>query len=148
MNEQMTLSQYMIQHPEFVLGGCFGCCCRKCLYWWSQRCPYGECYDDLRAQSEPYDKAHPDKTPRTGWSDWDKPGEQAYWCRGGVCYPAYSCGHFVKYKGQQVKACLKAVVSVFQDGYISCSIVDTVGCDRCYEEFMEDDEDVHRSRNK
>lgn len=30
------------------------------------------------------------------------------------------CEHFVKHTGQQVKECLKANVSVFQDGYIQC----------------------------
>ena len=29
------------------------------------------------------------------------------------------------------------MVSVFQDGYISCSLVDTLGCEACYREFEE-----------
>ena len=73
---QVTLEEYMQQRKEFVFAGCFRCCCRNCLYWWSQRCPYGECWDDHRAKAEPYDQAHPDQPPRTEWSDWDKPGEQ------------------------------------------------------------------------
>lgn len=43
----------------------------------------------------------------------------------------------MKYQGQMVKECLKTNVSIFQDGYIECSLVDTVGCEKCYEEFME-----------
>ena len=129
---QISLEEYIAQRPKTEWGGCGECICRKCLYWWSNRCPYGECYDDHRAEVDPYDKAHPDKPPRTWWSDWNKPGEQAHWCRGGTNYPAYYCPHFVKYKGQQVKHCLYAAVSVFQDGYILCSLVDAIGCEECY----------------
>ena len=81
------------------------------------------------------EQAHPDQPPRKWWSDWNKPGEQAHWCRGGTFYLTYTCKHFVKYKGQQVKTCLKYNVSVFQDGYIECGLVDTLGCEKCYEEF-------------
>ena len=62
---------------------CDRCVCRACLYWWSNRCPYGKCYDDYRAKIEPYNKIYPDKPPRTGWSNWNKLGEQEHWCRGG-----------------------------------------------------------------
>lgn len=120
-------------------GGCGGCICRRCLYWWSGRCPYGRCYDDHRAEVDPYDKAHPDKPPRTWWSHWET--QQAYWCRGGSFHPVSRCEHFVEYKEHQVKECLKAMVSVFQDGYIRCSIIDCIGCQRCYEEFMKKRED-------
>lgn len=112
---------------------CNNCICRDCLYWWSSRCPYGRCYDDHRAQVDPYDKAHPGEPPRTSWSDWE--AQQAYWCRGGIFYPVGHCGHYVEYKGQQVRECLKALVSVFQDGYIWCSLIDCIGCQKCYEEF-------------
>lgn len=47
------------------------------------------------------------------------------------------CPKFVKYKGCQVKECLKCNVAVYQDGYIACSLVDTLGCTECYKEFME-----------
>ncbi len=73
------------------------------------------------------------------WSDWET--QQAYWCRGGMFYPVRHCGHFVKYEGQQVRECLGAPVSVFQDGYIDCSLVDTVGCQECYEVFERKQED-------
>lgn len=56
-------------------------------------------------------------------------------CRGGVFHPLRSCEKHVKYDGQTVKTCLKANVSVFQDGYISCSLIDNLGCERCMEEF-------------
>ena len=93
--------------------------------------------DDHRANTDPYNKAHPGKPPRTYWSNWNKPGEQEHWCRGGENYPVTYCPHFVKYKGQQVKTCLKANVSVFQDGYIDCNLVESFGCEACYREFEE-----------
>lgn len=123
------------------MSGCEDCICRGCLYWWSERCPYGRCYDDHRAEADPYDAAHPDEPPRAMWSHWET--QQAYWCRGGISYPVSHCGHFVEYKGQQVKECLRARVIVFQDGYIQCSLVDTIGCQECYigfEEKQEEDE--------
>lgn len=134
---QITIEEYLTQRPKLVLGGCTVCICKNCLYWWSSRCPHGKCWDDYRAIINPYDRAHPDEPPRKWWSDWDKPGEQARWCRGGVNYPIYYCADFIKYKGQQVKTCLKSNVSVFQDGYIGCDIIKSVGCEKCYEEFCE-----------
>lgn len=119
--------------------GCEDCICRRCLYWWSRRCPYGRCYDDHRAEVDPYDKAHPDKPPRTGWSHWET--QQAYWCRGGFFHPVDRCGHFVEYEEHQVKECLHAPVSIYQDGYIRCGVIDWKGCQRCYEEFMKKWED-------
>lgn len=136
MTGQITLGEYLASRPRMELGGCIGCICKNCLYWWSKRCPYGDCWDDLRVKEDPYDAAHPDEPPRTAWSDWNEPGEQAHWCRGGACYLNYYCPHFVKYQGQQVKQCLDGLVSVFQDGYIWCSFVDTVGCQECYKKFM------------
>lgn len=128
-----------IQECDQSAGGCGSCICRNCLYWWSARCPYGECWDDHRAATDPYDKAHPDKPPRTHWTNWRT--DQAYWCRGGAFYPVHYCEHFVRYRGQQVKSCLDANVSIFQDGYIQCSIVNTVGCQECYRRFMERNEE-------
>lgn len=134
MKGQINFENYL-QSLKSQLSICGNCICRNCLYWWSHRCPHGGCYDDLRAKENPYDKAHPNEPPRTMWSYWNRPGEQAHWCRGGIFYPVRYCENFVKYKGQQVKTCLKTNVSVFQDGYIDCSIIDTIGCERCYEEF-------------
>ena len=37
----------------------------------------------------------------------------------------------------QIKTCLKANVAIFQDGYIECGIINTFGCQRCYEEWEE-----------
>lgn len=132
MKGQITLQEWI--KPD-VIPHCGDCVCRSCMYWWSKRCPYGECYDDHRAVVDPYDKA--DKPPRTWWSNWKKPGEQAHWCRGGMLHPVKYCEHFVKYKGQQVKECLKANVSVFQDGYIQCSLLNSIGCEQCYRELEE-----------
>lgn len=79
------------------LFGCEDCLCRSCMFWWSSRCPHGECYDEYRAKVNPYDKAHPNDPPRTLWSNWKS--EQAYWCRGGTHYPQQVCEHFVCYEG-------------------------------------------------
>lgn len=134
MEGQIDIFEYMErEYPKMTFGGCGNCVCRCCLYWWSKRCPFGDCWDDHRAQINPYDKAHPDKPPRTGWSNWKT--DQAYWCRGGVCYPTYECGSYEKYTGQRVETCLDANVQVFQDGYILCCLVDTVGCRQCYERW-------------
>ena len=137
---QLTITDYLSARKERTWGGCTGCACENCLYRESQRCPYGKCWDDHRADVDPYDRAHPDQPPRTWWSDWNKPGEQAHWCRGGRNYPVYYCPHFVKYKGLQVKTCLKENVCIFQDGYILCGIIDSYGCERCYQEFLEKEE--------
>lgn len=132
MDGQISLYEWLTDYTP--TDGC-RCMCRECLYWWSDRCPYGSCYDDERARRNPYDRAHPEKPPRTWWTNWKT--DQAYWCRGGVMYPAKYCQHFVRYEGQVVKNCLECNVSVFQDGYILCSIVDTVGCGECYRRFEE-----------
>lgn len=139
MKGQITIQEYLESKKRLDMS-CSSCICKNCLYWYSSRCPYGECYDDHRAKVEPYDKVHPDKPLRTAWSNWNKPGEQAYWCRGGIFYPVSYCRHFKKYKGQQIKECLKELVAIFQDGYISCSLVDSVGCEACYRELMEREE--------
>lgn len=136
MTGQITLKEYL-QARKKLIPTCGNCVCRKCLYWWSSRCPYGGCWDDHRAEVDPYDTAHPDQPPRTEWSNWDKPGERAHWCRGGGFYPVHYCPHFVKYQGQTVKTCLGENVSVFQDGYIWCSMLDSTGCQECYKRFLE-----------
>ena len=133
---QITLEEYLQSRRKISLT-CGDCVCRSCLYWWSSRCPYGKCWDDHRAETDPYDAAHPDQPPRKWWSNWDKPGEQAHWCRGGDFYPISYCPHFVKYMGQVVKTCLGENVSIFQDGYIRCSMVDSIGCQECYRRFEE-----------
>lgn len=134
MNGQITITEY-IKNRDSVAFSCSQCVCRSCLYWWSQRCPHGGCWDDHRAKVNPYDKAHPEKPPRTLWSNWDKPGEQAHWCRGGSLYPVSYCEHFAKYQGSQIKTCLKCNVQIFQDGHINCSLLENFGCEKCYEEW-------------
>lgn len=111
---------------------CSDCICRYCLYWWSGRCPYGECRDDWRAKCDPYKGSR-----RTGWSDWDKPGEQEHWCRGGSFYPAEECEKFEEYTGQIVEQCHKAPTLVFQDGYRECSMKVNGTCERCLKELAE-----------
>ena len=142
---QINLKEYIDQRPR----NCCTCVCRSCLYWWSGRCPYGGCWDDYRAETEPYGRAHPDAPLRKGWSHWNEPGERDHWCRGGVFYPVFYCPRFAKYAGQQVQTCLKANVSVFQDGYIACSLIENYGCEKCYEEFMrKEDEPDNRAGSK
>lgn len=116
---------------------CGACICRTCLLWWSSRCPYGDCWDDHRAQVDPYDKAHPGAPPRTAWSDWRT--EQAYWCRGGAFYPIEQCPHYVEYTADatRVENCLVAPVVVYQDGFIRCYMVDRIGCEECYKRWEE-----------
>ena len=84
----------------------------------------------------PYNTAHPNEPPRTQWSDWSKPGEQAHWCRGGTVYPIRACEYFVKYTGSRIEECLKCNVQKFQDGFISCSMIENQGCEACYREFL------------
>lgn len=79
-------------------------------------------------------KLIPGLPPRTLWSDWNKPGEQTHWCRGGVFYPAHYCESFVKYEGSIIEECVRASIEVFQDGYIRCSIKDQIGCETCIDE--------------
>ena len=81
---------------------------------------------------------------RKVWTNWDQPGEQAHWCRGGAFYPVDTCPHFIRYEQDKtlVRSCLKENVQVFQDGYILCGLVNTLGCERCYQEFEEQMETV------
>lgn len=104
---------------------------RNCLYWWSNRCSYGSCYDDHRAKIEPYDKMHPGKPYRTAWSNWNKPGEQAHWCRGGMLYPVNYCEYFEKYKGSTIEDCIQVPIQIFQDGFVNCFLKDSIGCEAC-----------------
>lgn len=129
INGQIDMFQYL---SEMLVSMSCGCCvCKNCLYWWSSRCPYGDCFDDKRARVNPYDKAHPNKPPRTAWSNWNKPGEQAHWCRGGSFYITRYCESFVRYEGSVIEECIDCPIQVFQDGHISCSLKETIGCEAC-----------------
>ena len=141
MTGQISIFDYLASLPD-VSGSCSKCICNRCLYWWSKRCPNGHCFDDKRASDNPYDRAHPDEPPRTAWSNWNKPGEQAHWCRGGIFYPVYQCGHFVKYTGIKFEPCIRCNISVYQDGYRYCSLVDCIGCKVCYDQLMDRLEDM------
>ncbi len=126
---QIDIFQYLSEMSVSMSCGC--CVCKNCLYWWSSRCPYGRCFDDKRSRTDPYDKAHLEESPRTGWSAWNQPGEQAHWCRGGRFYPTRYCESFVKYEGSVIEECTGCNIQVFQDGYISCSMKETMGCEAC-----------------
>jgi len=117
---------------EMTMGGCGPCVCKKCLLWWSGRCPRGECWDEWRAVHEPWPGP-----VRRQWSDWDKPGEQAHWCRGGTCYATLACPDYIEYVKEQtiVQDCLEGAVVKYQDGYIQCSMIDVIGCEECYRRF-------------
>ena len=116
------------------VAGCSDCLCQSCLMWWSNRCPYGGCFDDHRAKVNPYDVAHPNKMSRPSWSAQNKPGEQAHWCRGGITFPTKECDRYILYKREETrsKSCLLSNVVIFQDGHIQCSIIDSIGCEECY----------------
>lgn len=131
MEGQINISEWQETIHQTYSWTCRDCICKRCLYWWSSRCQYGECYDDLRARENPYDKAHPGKPPRDGWSNWNKPGEQAHWCRGGTFYITSQCDHYVRYQGQTVEHCVYEAISIFQDGYIGCGTKERIGCDAC-----------------
>lgn len=124
-----------IKERQHASNSCEKCICEKCLYRWSSRCPYGGCYDKIRAVEEPYDRAHPNEAPRTAWSNWDQPGEQAHWCRGGSFYPAFYCEKFVKYTGCSVEECMDCPIQVFQDGYIICALKHAIGCAACIDRY-------------
>lgn len=130
MNGQMDFGEYLTIRDGFF-PSCGTCACKNCLHWWSHRCPYGKCYDDKRAKTDPYDKVHPGKPPRKQWSNWNKPGEQAHWCRGGTFYPVHYCENFVKYKGCIVEECIDCNIQVFQDEYVLCPTKSNVGCEAC-----------------
>ena len=115
-----------------TLPTCESCICQFCLYWWSMRCPFGECYDDHRAKTEPREA----KTGEhwSGWSHCELPGEQDHWCRGGNFRPSEECEHFMQYDGQKIVDCVRGVYSEFQDGYKICSMMP---CERCIKMLAE-----------
>lgn len=130
------LSVFDLIEPKLSIGGCTGCVCNDCMKWWQSRCPYGGCFDDGRAETMPYSKAHPGVI-RKSWSEWDKPGEQEHWCRGGAFYPTRMCDRYVKYQKPVVRECLEANVVVWPDGYIDCSLVNAIGCEECMKRWEE-----------
>lgn len=113
---------------------CSDCLCYYCLYYWSERCPYGGCYDDYRAQADPYTDHYPE---RHLWSDSHKLGEQAHWCRGGNLYPTEECLYFEQYEGQKIEQCYRAMISTFQDGYRSCPMMVNGTCEKCLRDLNE-----------
>lgn len=114
---------------------CSECLCIYCLYLWSGRCRYGNCYDDYRAKSDPYTKHYPE---RHIWSNSCKPGEQEHWCRGGIFFPTEECESFEQYEGQKIEQCHKASTRVFQDGYRICPMMVDGSCDQCMREMDAD----------
>ena len=129
---QMELSDFLkiSENPSLQMY-CKDCYCKTCLLWWSHRCVYGKCWDDFRAKANPYNKAFPDKPPRTGWSNWNKLGEQEHWCRGGAFYPERKCEHYVEYAGCTIEDCIAAPIQLFPDGYVICTLKDSIGCEAC-----------------
>lgn len=131
MNGQITLSEWVKNKKRPKMGNCSECCCETCLYKWSVRCPYGHCWDDYRAKLKPFNKLFPDQSPRKLWSNWKKSGEQAHWCRGGIFYPEHKCKHYVEYVGSSLEDCIAAPIQLFQDGYVICTLKDSIGCEAC-----------------
>ena len=117
-----------------VLGSCSGCICSHCLYYQSGRCPYGRCYDSKRSVEDPYDQAHPGTPVRKSWSNWNKPNEQKFWCRGRFFYPVIDCPKFVKFLGVEIQECVLCMIEVYQDGHVNCSIKGIMSCDECIAE--------------
>lgn len=134
MSENYNLSESGCVIPDERSWSCRDCICRKCLMWWSGRCPYGTCYDDHRAVNYPWDKAHPNEPLRTEWSEWRT--QQQWWCRGGTTYPAKHCEHYVEYEDSKVHSCFGAAVEVFQDGFMRCGYGENPDCTRCFEQHQ------------
>lgn len=42
---------------------------------------------------------------------------------------------YIEYTGSSVKQCLCATTEVYQDGYIHCPILESIGCEECMERF-------------
>lgn len=40
----------------------------------------------------------------------------------------------MKYEGSAIEECIGCNIQVFQDGYISCSLKETIGCEACISE--------------
>ena len=62
---------------------------------------------------------------------------ESHRCRG-KSWPMKECTEYSEYEeyaGSTVRQCLCATVEVFQDGYIHCPILDSVGCEKCTEDF-------------
>ena len=115
---------------------CDRCICRDCMKWWSSRCPYGGCWDDYRAMNDPYPGPE-----RRFWTEWNKPGEQAHWCRGGMFYPVTECQEYVKYQNPAVLTCFGENIQKWPDGYIQCGLIELHGCEWCWERYMKERRD-------
>ena len=46
---------------------------------------------------------------------------------------------FVEYTGSKVKQCILATVEIYQDGYMHCPIINSLGCDYCYRRMEDED---------
>ena len=111
---------------------CTDCLCRYCLRFWQSHCPYGECYDDYRAKTDPYTAHKPERHTWTGSHD---PGEQEHWSRGGALYPASECECYIEYEGSHIEECVKANIQVFQDSFRTCSMMINGSCEMCLQEL-------------
>lgn len=71
--------------------------------------------------------------------------EQKVW-RCGKClyYISHRCRNnkecpdqldYIRHTGYQVRQCLFATTAVYQDGYIHCPILESYGCEWCFERF-------------
>ena len=112
---------------------CSDCDCYTCLHYRSGRCA---CYDDIRSKIRPREKETGEHW--TGWSKCEEPGEQDHWCRGGILTPQHGkCQKYVRVDEEKiiVQDCLKAVIIKYQDGYIRCSLLENLGCEKCYREW-------------
>lgn len=144
MDGQISLFSYMSGLTQ-TSGTCSNCICSKCLFYASGRCFYGYCFDDLRAVNNPYPLLHPNEPPRRAWSNWSKIGEQEHWCRGGIFYPSYYCDNFVKFEGMEIQECVRCNILIYQDGFVSCPLKSTIGCDACID--IDAKEEKHNSYN-
>lgn len=122
----------MIEYSA-VTASCNNCICSSCMLHWSARCPYGSCYDDLRAKETPFDEAHPNRPPRTGWSRWKE--EQAFWCRGGLFYPVDQCKEYVLCQNPKVQDCLMSNLGVCGVEFAQFVLAGSVGAEQKREQW-------------
>ena len=46
-------------------------------------------------------------------------------------YPERKCEHYVEYTGCTIEDCIAAPIQLFQDGFLICTLKDSIGCEAC-----------------
>lgn len=133
MKNYATDNIFDVYAPEAVIAGCGDCICQKCCRKDSGSCPYGECYDDYRSLMNPRTDRLGAAAERHGRPYYDEVKHR--WCIFGVFFPAEQCAEFIPKDGTYITQCLTTLVTHYPDGVQFCPIVNSVGCQFCYERF-------------